>query len=435
MKKLRVGMLGLGTVGKSVAEILIQNQSWIAGRAGASIQIVRALVRQTRKRREGAASKIPTTTNAQDILDADDIDIVIEVMGGHEPAYGYITQALKRGKAVVTANKAVLAAHGLEIAKVVQQHHAAIYYEAAVAGGVPIIRTLRHSLISDRIQRIRGILNGTTNFILGLMEKGEGYDTALRQAQKEGYAEADPTLDISGADARDKLAILIQLAFGLDVHPSEIPTEGIGSLTPEVLADARQLGYRVKLLAIAKRVGNKLEARVQPAFVPFEHHLSAVLDIENAISVDSEALGTTLYVGPGAGGMPTASAVISDLIEAAQQQGVKNAMSLRSQRTALKLAKPEAAISAFYVRFLVEDRPGVLAAITRILASNNVSLAAVLQHERGLDDEPVALVILTHPTTHGAMSKALNKIKQLPILHGGLSVVPIEEQRVTKVES
>jgi homoserine dehydrogenase len=435
MKKLRVGLLGLGTVGKSVVEILSQNQPWIAERAGASLEIVRALVRQTRKRRDGAASKIPTTNHAQDILEADDIDLVVEVMGGLEPAFGYITQALQKGKPVVTANKAVLAAHGQEIAKLVQQCNTAIYYEAAVAGGVPIIRTLRHGLISDRILRLRGILNGTTNFILGLMEKGEAYDTALKQAQKQGYAEADPTLDINGADARDKLAILIQLAFGLDVHPSDIPTEGIGSLTPEVLADARQLGYRVKLLAIAKRVGNKLEARVQPAFVPFEHHFSAVFGIENAISVDSDALGTTLYVGPGAGGMPTASAVVSDLIEAAQQHAAKIFTPVRSKRSALKLALPETSTSAFYVRFLVEDRPGVLAAITRILASNHVSLAAVLQHERGLDDEPVALVILTHPTTHGAMNKALNKIKQLPILHGGLSVVPIEEQRVTKVES
>lgn len=449
---LRIGLCGLGTVGTGVAEVIERNRELIRERAGVDLQIVRALVRQNRRRRTGAAANIPLTSKPEAVVSADDVDIVVELMGGVEPAYRLITEALRAGKPVVTANKAVLAAHGPELMRLAARHHTGLYFEGAVAGGIPIIRTLRDGLASDRITSVRGILNGTTNFILSLMEKGTPFDAALAEAQRLGYAEADPTLDITGADVADKLAILVQLAFGTAVDPANIPTEGITSLTAEVLADAKSLGYRVKLLAIAKRVASgavppanqgraaksadkavveEIDVRVHPAFVPTHHQLATVPDVQNAVSIVSDALGATHYQGPGAGGLPTGSAVVADLIEAARnlRAGVSTQIPSRRSEKPPRLRRADKAMTAFYVRLLVADQPGVLASVARILSACNISLATVLQHGRGDGDEPVPLVIITHPTSFGLMERALGKIKKLTILHGGLSMVPIEEPR------
>lgn len=441
---MRVGLLGLGTVGSGVAEILARHQKIIAERAGVSLELTRALVR-SRRRRTGAASHVPLTQNPAEVIASPDVDVVCELIGGMEPARQLVSDALAAGKPVVTANKAILAEHGSEIFAHAKRGGTDVYFEAAVAGGIPIIRTLREGLASDRVSSIEGILNGTTNYILGVMQEGGGYDTALRQAQRLGFAEADPTLDVNGQDAADKLAILLQLAFGMTTRPRDISVEGITGLTPEVLADAQDLGFRVKLLAIGRRAKvpsrskgggevtkevERVDARVHPSLVPVGHPLSAVSGPQNAISVVSDALGPTLYQGAGAGGLPTGSAVVSDLIEAARdlRAGISGRVVAGSSRHAPGLMRPADAQSSYYVRLEVEDRPGVLASVTYILAKHHISLATVLQRERaGKFGMPVPVVLTTHPARHGAMGKALAGIRRLPALRGSIHCLRMEE--------
>lgn len=426
---LRVGLLGLGTVGSGVAEILSRHAGLIGQRAGVQLEIVRALVRKKRKRL-GAAGAVPVTTKPQDVVQAPDVDIVVELLGGHQPALGLMHQALAAGKPVITANKAVLARHGTELFVAAARSQVDVYFEGAVAGGIPIIRTLREGLAGDRIASMRGILNGTTNYILSCLAEGASYADALVQAQHLGFAEADPTLDVNGGDAADKLAILIQLAFGTRVLPDKLPTEGITSLTPDVLADADELGYRVKLLGIAQRVRrggtDVLDARVHPAMVPRDHVLSHVPANQNAIAVHSEALGSTLYQGAGAGSLPTGTAVVADLVEAARNMraGVSGRLQISGQKTAPKLIKPAEAVSAYYLRLLVDDKPGVLGTVANILATQHISMASVLQRERG--SGPVPLVITTHTTPQGAMQKSLARMARLKALHGRVHVLRIE---------
>ena len=419
----------MGTVGSGVAEILSRHQGLIAQRAGVQLKIVRALVRKKRSRK-GAAGHVPVTTKTADIVNAADIDIVVELLGGHEPALGLMHQALAAGKPVITANKAVLARHGVELFAAAARSKVDVYFEGAVAGGIPIIRTLREGLAGDRISRLSGILNGTTNYILSCLADGAAYADALAQAQHLGFAEADPTLDVNGGDAADKLAILIQLAFGTRVLPDKLPTEGITTLTPDVLADAAELGYRVKLLGMAQRVRRGsvdfLDARVHPAMVPRDHVLSHVPANQNAIAVHSDALGSTLYQGAGAGSLPTGTAVVADLIEAARNMraGVSGRLQTGRQKAAPKLLKPTEAVSAYYLRLLVDDKPGVLGTVANILSSNHISMASVLQRERG--SGPVPLVITTHTTSHGAMQKSLSRMGRLKALHGRVHVLRIE---------
>lgn len=431
--EIRVGLLGLGTVGTGVAEILERHQTLIQERTGARVRIVRALVQHLVRTRPGASKNIPVTDVPKAVLDAQDIDIVVELMGGLEPARSYMTRALQASKPVVTANKAVMAKHGPELLRLSRDSRCDLYFEAAVAGGIPIIRTLREGLASDRVTYLSGILNGTTNYILGRMEAGLAYDEALRQAQALGYAEADPSLDVNGGDAADKLAILILLAYGKEVAPHQIPREGITDLTPEVLADAQRLGYRVKLIGVAKRVEHAgdeyLDARVHPCFVPLAHPLSTVSDALNAVWVESDALGPTLYQGAGAGGLPTGSAVVSNIIEAARNlraQTSGRSVHLGSAQ-APTLLPPGDAHSAYYLRLEVEDRPGVLASVATILGQHGVSLATVLQHERSkASSTPVPVILTTHPTPHGAMLAALGQVGELNAVHGRVHVVRID---------
>lgn len=432
---LRVGLLGLGTVGSGVAEILMRHADLIAQRTGMRLKIVRAFVRNARKKRSGAAGHVPLTTDPLKVVAGNDIDIVVELLGGIEPAYSLMMSALRNGKAVVTANKAVVALHGSELFRAAELASTDVYFEGAVAGGVPIIRTLREGLAADRITQVCGILNGTTNFILSKMREGQSYDEALREAQRLGFAEADPTLDVNGRDAADKLAILTQLAFGTHVTAKDIPTDGITELTPQVLADAEQLGYRIKLVAMARRVApagskkEKLEVGVHPSMVPVGSALSSVPDSQNAIAIRSDALGATLYQGAGAGSLPTGSAVVGDLIEAARNMkaGVHGRiLGFRAGEAALPILPPDDTVSAYYLRLLVADKPGVLASIAKVLANHKISMASVLQRDRGVS--PVPLVITTHPTTHGAMQKALNDIAKLGVAHAGPSLIRIRTE-------
>lgn len=430
-ESISVGLLGLGTVGAGVVEILEKYQAMIQTRAGIEIEVTRALVRSKRKRRDGSVAGVKTTTRAEDIVASPDIDVVVELMGGIEPARTLVLESLKAGQSVVTANKALMALHGTEIFRAAKKSGADVHFEAAVAGGIPIIRTLREALVSDRITRLMGILNGTTNYILGEMCKGNSYAAALTRAQELGYAEADPTLDVNGRDAADKIAILSRLAFGTNFKAEAIEIQGIEALTEGVLADAERLGYRVKLVADAwlGMAGEQevVHAGVSPCFVPVGHELSAVPGAQNAILVESDSLGTTLYQGPGAGGLPTGSAVTADIIEAARNMraGVRRLLTPPSVKRAPKLRGTGKAVSSFYVRLDVEDEPGVLAAITQVLARNRISLATVFQDEPGDLHSSVAVVFTTHGTTFAQMTRAINEIKRLRSIIGGVNVLRI----------
>jgi homoserine dehydrogenase len=425
----RIGLLGLGTVGSGVAEILSRHGDLIAARTGVELKLVRALVRRPKRARAGAARHIDLTTKPEAILTADDVDIVVELIGGKEPARSYILAALAAHKPVVTANKAVLAAHGVELFERAARSGADVYFEGAVAGGVPIIRTLREGLASDRISAVTGILNGTTNFILDQMRGGAAYGDALARAQQLGFAEADPSLDVGGQDAADKLSILIQLAFGSVIAPRKIPIDGITNLTPEVLADAERMGYRVKLLGIARRAGEALDARVHPALLPSTHVLANVPAAQNAIAVQSDALGTTLYQGAGAGGLPTGSAVVADLIEVARnlRAGISGRVHVAPRRGP-KLLDASDSASAYYLRLSVLDRPGVLASITRLLAERRISMASVLQRDQAGAGKAVPVVVTTHPARVGAMQAALAAMRRLPALRSAPNVVRIEAE-------
>lgn len=424
---LRIGLLGLGTVGSGVAEIIHRHGPLLAQRAGMKLQIVRAVVRRPSRKRTGAAAKIPVTRDSKAVVGAPDIDIVVELLGGTNPAYALMQQALAHGQSVVTANKAVLAQHAAALFRAARKHGADVYFEAAVAGGIPIIRTLREGLAGDHITRVCGILNGTTNYILSRLEAGDSYEAALAEAQRLGFAEADPTLDVNGRDAADKLAILAQLAFGTEVKPQALDVEGIEDLTPDVLADARALGCRVKLIATAQRchLGREeyLDARVHPALVPDDDVMSHVPANQNAVAVQSDALGSTLYQGAGAGSLPTGSAVVGDLIEAARNRkgNVVGRLYVERARNAPRLLRRELAESAYYLRLLVDDKPGVLASVAKILASHHISLASVLQNDRSRG--PVPLSLTTHITRHGAMLKALRAVKRLAAVHGRVQVL------------
>ena len=430
-KHVRVGLLGLGHVGAGVAQILATHGEMIEARAGVPIRIVKALVRNKRRKRPGAAGDVELTTKASDIVGSEDIDIVVELMGGIEPALTHVNDALAAGQTVVTANKAIIAAHGKKIFQVARKNKRDVHFEAAVAGGIPIIRTLREALASDRITELTGILNGTTNYIVEAMASGQSYESALKVAQELGYAEADPTLDVNGADAADKLAILIGLAFGASVTRNKLGCVGITELTSEMMMDAAELGYGIKLLARACRIDSDgaetIQAGVFPYLVPLGHALSAVPDAQNAIYVRSDSLGSTLYQGPGAGGLPTGSAVVADLIEAARNvsAGTRGRSAVKPTGSGPKLAKPGDAVCPWYLRLSVSEKPGVLAAITKLLADESISLATVSQNLPTGDGHHVGVVLTTHPTSAGAMDRALKKMHRLKVVHGEAKVLRI----------
>ncbi|MBT6433770.1 MAG: homoserine dehydrogenase [Deltaproteobacteria bacterium] len=431
-KVVRVGLLGLGNVGAGVAEILATHGAMIEARAGVPIRIVKALVRNKRRKRLGAAGNVALTTKASDIVGAPDVDVVVELMGGIEPALSHVTDALAAGQTVVTANKAIVAAHGKKIFQAARKSKRDVHFEAAVAGGIPIIRTLREALASDRITELTGILNGTTNYIVEAMASGQSYESALAVAQDLGYAEADPTLDVNGADAADKLAILIGLAFGASVTRAKLGCIGITELTSEMMMDAAELGYAIKLLARARRVVEgdveTVQAGVFPYLVPLGHALSAVPDAQNAIYVQSDSLGTTLYQGPGAGGLPTGSAVVADLIEAARNVAANTrgrSSAVQPNRSGPKLAKAGDSVCPWYLRLTVAEKPGVLAAITKLLADESISLATVSQMQPSGDGHEVAIVLTTHPTSAGAMERALKKMHRLKVVRGEAQVLRV----------
>ncbi|WP_457599431.1 homoserine dehydrogenase [Hydrogenimonas sp.] len=405
---IRVGIVGVGTVGESVAQILRANRDIISARAGKEIVVRKGVVRNLSRNRN---VDIPLTDDVNEVLDDPEIDIVVELMGGVEEPYAVVKKALERGKAVVTANKALLAYHRYDLQEVAGE--LPFEFEASVAGGIPIIKALREGLSANHIESITGIINGTANYILTkMMNEGVDFGPVLEEAQELGYAEADPTFDIGGFDAAHKLLILASIAYGIDAKPEDILIEGIEGVTQEDIAFAKEFGYTIKLLGIAKKVGEYVELRVHPALVPQSRMIAKVDGVMNGVSVVGDKVGETMYYGPGAGGDATASAVISDIIAIAR--GGKSSPMLGFKRpleSGLKLLERDDIVSQYYLRLEVDDRPGVLAAVAKTMGEEKISIETMLQKPG--NEASATLLLATHTCRERAMQNALRRLFEL----------------------
>ena len=433
MKAIQVGLLGIGTVGSGTFNVLQRNQEEIKRRAGRGIEITMVADLDTERAQQIVGPGVKVVGDAREVIANPDIDIVIELIGGYGIARTLVMEAIAAGKHVVTANKALLAVHGTEIFQAAHDKGVMVAFEAAVAGGIPIIKALREGLTANRIQWIAGIINGTTNFILSEMrDKGLDFDVVLKEAQALGYAEADPTFDIEGVDAAHKATIMSAIAYGIPVQFDKAYVEGITKLSATDIRYAEQLGYRIKLLGITKRrEGEGVELRVHPTLVPAKRLIANVEGAMNAVVVNGDAVGTTLYYGKGAGSEPTASAVIADLVDVTRlatsdpQHRVPHLAFQPGQMRDVSVLPMEQVITSYYLRLRVKDEAGVLSNVTRILADGGISINAVLQREAddvaGTDagaGEPTPdhtdLIILTHDTREGAMNAALAQLQALP---------------------
>lgn len=425
MQEIRVGLIGFGTVGKGVVRVLRENADLIRERLGFPIVLARIADLDITSDRGVRVDPALLTTDAPAVVRDPAIPLVVELIGGLDPARGFVTEALRRGKCVVTANKALLAHHWEEIFSAAREGGGALGFEASVGGGIPIIRSLREGLAANRIQSLHGIINGTTNYILSRMtDEGLEYASVLRKAQELGFAEADPTLDVEGHDAAHKLAILASLAFGTRVRLEEIYTEGIAKITKMDIAYARDLGYVIKLLAIAKDAGGAIEVRVHPTLIPAKSLLATIGGAFNAISVRGDAAGPTLFHGLGAGSLPTASAVVGDLMELARRHVAgKGARGLPVPAIAAvrEILPVEEVVCPYYIRFMALDKPGVLAAIAGVLARHEISIASVIQkgREKG---RAVPIVMMTHEAREAAVCRALEEIGGLQTISAALFI-------------
>jgi homoserine dehydrogenase len=420
MKPIQVGLLGVGTVGSGTFQVLARNQAEIRRRAGREIQITMVADLDQARAREVVGPKVQVVKDAREIIANPAIDIVVELIGGTGVARTLVLEAIAQGKHVVTANKALLALHGTEIFAAAQAKGVMVAFEAAVAGGIPIIKALREGLTANRIEWLAGIINGTTNFILSEMrEKGLDFDVVLKEAQRLGYAEADPTFDIEGIDAAHKATLMSAIAFGIPVQFERAYIEGITQLQGVDMAYAEQLGYRIKLLGIAKRREAGFELRVHPTLVPAKRLIANVEGAMNAVMVQGDAVGTTLYYGKGAGAEPTASAVVADLVDITRLHTADpdhRVPHLAFQPGALvdtPVLPIADVVTAFYLRLQVSDEPGVLARITSILAEHAISIDALLQRESAEGEVHTDVIILTHNTVEGHMNRALAQMQQL----------------------
>jgi homoserine dehydrogenase len=420
MEPVGVGLLGVGTVGSGVARLLHEHADRVARRAGREVVLKWAVVRDPSKARDATLAGTRVTTDPRRVLDDPGVSVVVETMGGTDPALRLVLDALAAGKDVVTANKALLAEHGPEVFDQARRTGRAVAFEASVGGGIPIVQALGVSLAANQVQSLSAIVNGTCNFILTAMTRdGLAYETALRQAQELGYAEADPTLDVDGTDTAHKLAILAQLAFGAGVLLGQIPRAGIDRLQLADIRYAAELGYAVKLLALARLSEAGLELRVAPSLVKQGTPLAEVRGPYNAIRVVGDAVGDTLFYGRGAGMMPTASAVVGDLIDVVVGRAGLSARALDlwpADAPPTRLTPPTAVRRRYYLRFTIADRPGVLGQIAQVLGGHAISIASVIQHDPG-DDEPegapVPLVIMTHAAVEANLTAALAEIDRL----------------------
>lgn len=435
MQIIRVGLLGLGTVGSGVVRVLRENAHEIEGRLGARLEVAKIAVKDADKDRDVAVDPRLLTTAAEEVVDDPRVEIVVELIGGTDIAKELVLRAIAKKKHVVTANKALLAKHGRELFARASEAEVDVFFEGAVGGGIPIIRTLREALASERVQSIAAILNGTTNFILSAMtEKKQSFDAALKEAQALGYAESDPTADVDGHDAAQKLSILASLGFSTHVDESKVHREGIRAIAFEDIENARAHGYAVKLLALAERRGDGIAARVHPAWVPEASMLAHVGGVLNAVMLQSDALGESVLIGRGAGALPTGSAVTADIIDVARNVLMRSAgrvPHLATRAEALRTAPMvdvEALVCAFYLRFAVRDSPGVLAGIAGSLGEEGVSLRVVRQELPTESAGPAALMVITHAAREASLRRAVRKIDALPTtmrpthvmrIHGG----------------
>lgn len=434
MEPVKVGLLGIGTVGSGTWNVLKRNQAEIRGRAGREIQITMVADRNVERAREITNGECEVVNDGNLIVTNPDIDIVVELIGGYDVAKDFVLKAIENGKHVVTANKALLAVHGNEIFRAAQEKGVTVAFEAAVAGGIPIIKALREGLTANRIEWVAGIINGTTNFILSEMrEKGLGFDTVLKEAQALGYAEADPTFDIEGVDAAHKATLMSSIAFGIPVQFDKAYIEGITRLDSLDIRYAEQLGYRIKLLGITRRMQNGIELRVHPALIPASRLIANVEGAMNAVLVNSDAVGPTLYYGKGAGSEPTASAVIADLVDIARVEAVDpehRVPALAFQPDAMNntpILPMSEVTTSYYLRMKVKDQSGVLADITRILADLNISIDAFLQKEPLEGETLVDIIILTHQTQEKNIDAAIGKIEKIDTVMGKVTRIRLEE--------
>jgi homoserine dehydrogenase len=435
---IKVGLLGIGTVGSGVFNVLQRNQEEILRRAGRGIEIAMVADLDTARAQAVVGPNVQVVNDARAVIANSEIDIVIELIGGYGIARQLVLEAIEAGKHVVTANKALIAVHGTEIFAAAHRKGVMVAFEAAVAGGIPIIKALREGLTANRIEWIAGIINGTTNFILSEMrDKGLDFDVALKDAQRLGYAEADPTFDIEGVDAGHKVTIMSAIAFGIPVQFDKAYVEGITQLNAQDIKYAEQLGYRIKLLGITKRVANGVELRVHPSLVPAKRLIANVEGAMNAVMVQADALGTTLYYGKGAGSEPTASAVIADLVDITRLHSAEAAQRvphLAFQPDAMSDAKilpMSEVVTSYYLRLKVADQAGVLARVTGLLAEAGISIDAMLQREAdevgGAGSTQTDLIILTHDCVEAKMNAAIAQMQLLPTVLAPITRIRKEE--------
>ncbi len=435
MEKICVGILGLGTVGSGVANLLDEQRDLIKRRLGVEVCVSRVADRSVFTKNKTARGVAPENlgTDFEAAIDAPDVHVVAELIGGTDDARRHILRAIARKKPVVTANKAVLAIHGEEIFAAAEKAGCPLGFEASVAGGIPIVRNLRESFAADRIERLAGILNGTCNYILSRMtEMGADFDDTLRRAQELGYAEADPAFDVDGVDASHKIAILANLAYGTPVDVDAYHTEGIRDVTAVDIEIARELGYRIKLIAMAQEREGKLDIRVHPTMLPENHPLSRVGGVYNAVAVSGANAGPQVFIGKGAGSEATASAVVGDIIEVARwlrnggESRIPAAAFLPSQRARLEIVAPRDISTRFYVRFAALDKPGVLSRISGVFGENDISLETVVQKGRAGEDGYARLVLLTHHATEENMQNALGEIARLDVVGPGYALIRVD---------
>ena len=424
-----IGLLGLGVVGGGVAKALRGKGETIARQAGSRLEIKGILERDPAKGPRLNIEPELLTTEAQKIINNPEIDIVIEALGGESPAWEYIRDAMLTGKHVVTANKEVMAKHGVELLTLAAEHEVNLLYEASVGGGIPLISPLKQDLLANDISAIYAIINGTTNYILTRMGK-EGLDfaTAMKQAQELGYAEADPSNDVNGTDAAYKLAILATLAFHVEVRPEDVYYEGISRLAPRDFRYAQELGYAIKLLAIAKKEEQSLQVRVHPVFLPEDILLAKVDGVFNAVQIEGDLIGKVLFYGEGAGALPTSSAIIADVIYLAQSINLGLSPSLELWLDPNKIVKPVSEIETrYYLRMTVADRPGVLAQIAQTLGEHLISISSVIQKETDRLAQTAEIVIMTHPAREAAVQKALNEMAALDVVKEISNFIRVED--------
>jgi homoserine dehydrogenase len=433
LKPVKLGLIGVGTVGASTALVLKNNAIEIARRAGRDIEIVHASRKSIAKGMPEGTGHIELTANPFEVVDNPEIDILVELIGGYEPARELVLRAIENGKHIVTANKALIAMHGNEIFAAAQKKGVNVVFEAAVAGGIPIIKALREGLSANHIEWLAGIINGTGNFILTEMrDKGRDFEDVLQEAQALGYAEADPTFDVEGIDAAHKLCILASLAFGIPLQFDAVYTEGITRITTEDMVYAGELGYRIKHLGIARRTAKGVEMRVHPTLIPEKRLIANVDGVMNAVLVMADKLGPSLYYGAGAGADPTASAVIADIIDVARTittdplNRVPHLAFQADQIVDIPVLPISEVSTAYYLRMRVDDIPGVMADITRIMGESEISIEAILQKEPESGVAQATIIMLTQKIREAQMDQAIDKISKLATVHGAIHRIRVE---------